>query len=50
MQTLRLEQDVFTRRGDLEEKKKSTLTKQVKAAVLMLKLGQECKEIRRQKF
>jgi len=50
VQTLRLEQDVFTRRGDFEEKKKSTLTKQVKAAVLMLKLGQECKDIRRQKF
>lgn len=49
VQTLRLEQDVFTRRGNYEEKKKASLTTHIKAALTMLKLSGEQKQIRNKK-
>lgn len=49
VQTLRLEQDVFTRRGQYEERTKTKLTKQVKSAMIMLKRANEMKRIRQEK-
>mmetsp|Transcript_60995 Transcript_60995/g.132136 ORF Transcript_60995/g.132136 Transcript_60995/m.132136 type:complete len:191 (+) Transcript_60995:1232-1804(+) len=49
VETLRLEQDVFTRRGEYEEKNKTTLAKQVKSALLMMKHSGEEKKIRSEK-
>lgn len=50
VETLRLEQDVFTRRGEYEEKNKTNLAKQVKATLLMLKQCDESKRIRHEKY
>lgn len=49
VETLRLEQEVFTRRGAYEEKNKSNIAKQVKASLLMLKQSDESKRLRHEK-
>lgn len=50
MQTLRLEQDVFTRRGAYEEKHKTNIAKQVKASNILLSKSDEAKSIRHEKY
>lgn len=50
VQTLRLEQDVFTRRGQYEEKNKSKLQNQVRSALIMIKKADEYKVIRQEKY
>jgi len=47
---LRLEQDVFTRRGEYEEKNKSNIARQVKSVNIMITHTNESKQTRNEKY